>query len=82
MINNMQIKDLLDLAHAAIDRLNELITEDTKYLEDHIVGWEVWAGVLDKKPVWPPHQTREGALEYAKLIKSNTEVRPIFRFAN
>lgn len=41
-------------------------------------AWQVWAGVLDKRPLWPPYQTRTEALAASAQIKSVTEVRPLF----
>jgi hypothetical protein len=43
-----------------------------------VVAWLVYAGICDMKPLYPPCKTREDAEHYAKMIKSVTEIRPLY----
>lgn len=42
------------------------------------IGYQVWWGLMNKVPHWPPFKTKDEALKRAAEIKSNTEVRPIY----
>ena len=42
------------------------------------VAWQVWWGLMEKKPVWPPFATEDEAKQQAAQIKSNTEIRPLY----
>jgi hypothetical protein len=42
------------------------------------VAWQVWWGIGQMQPCWPPYRNHTDAVEAAKLIKSNTEVRPLY----
>lgn len=44
-------------------------------------AWQVWWGVTDKRPHWPPFKTKAEAEEVAASIKSTTEVRPLYTHA-
>lgn len=42
------------------------------------VGWQVWWGLGQMRPHWPPFKTKNDAETHASMIRSNTEVRPIY----
>lgn len=42
------------------------------------IGWQVWWGLGTMRPHWPPFKTRSDAETHASMIKSNTEVRPLY----
>lgn len=44
-------------------------------------AWQVWSGIGEMQPVWPPFKTRKEAEMRASMIKSNTEVRPMYATA-
>lgn len=46
--------------------------------QGELVAWQVWWGILDKQPHWPPYKTRQEAESAALQIKSNTEIRPLY----
>ena len=67
-----------------IERTTQAITALRAALQDKAgepVAWEVWWGVCDMQPCPRPFHSRAEAEEYASSIKSNTEVRPLFRHA-
>lgn len=41
-------------------------------------AWQVWWGIGEKRPHWPPYKTEAEALLAAAEIKSVTEVRPLY----
>lgn len=41
-------------------------------------AWMVWWGLCDMRPHWPPFKTKAEAEAHAAMIKSNTEVRPLY----
>lgn len=45
---------------------------------DEPVGWQVWWGLIDMQPHWPPFKTHDEAFVHAATIKSKTEVRPLY----
>lgn len=42
------------------------------------VAWQVWWGMIEMRPHWPPFKSRIEAYARASSIKSNTEVRPLY----
>lgn len=42
------------------------------------VAWQVWWGLGEMRPHWPPLKTRSDAEAHAGMIRSNTEVRPLY----
>lgn len=42
------------------------------------VAWQVWWGVGEMRPHWPPFKTQNDAADHASMIKSRTEVRPLY----
>lgn len=50
----------------------------TETLGKEPIGWQVWSGIMDMRAHWPPFQTKPEAEAFAKCVKSNTEVRPLY----
>lgn len=46
--------------------------------EQEPVGFQVWWGLGTMRPHWPPFKTRNEAEYHASMIKSATEVRPLY----
>lgn len=42
------------------------------------VAWQVWWGLGEMRPHWPPFKTQNDAADHASMIKSRTEVRPLY----
>ncbi|HEX7687312.1 MAG TPA: hypothetical protein VF453_06385 [Burkholderiaceae bacterium] len=42
------------------------------------VAWQVWWGIGEMRPHWPPFKTENEARDHASMIRSNTEVRPLY----
>lgn len=45
------------------------------------VAWQVWWGLGEMRPNWPPFMREEDARVHASMIMSNTEVRPLYTAA-
>lgn len=45
------------------------------------VAWMVFAGLLEKVPVYPPYRTREHAEILASTVKTKTEILPLYTSA-
>lgn len=41
-------------------------------------AYQVWWGLMQKQPHWPPYKTYDEAREAAQWIKSNTEIRALY----
>lgn len=62
----------------SVEANDPVIVTVTETLGKEPIGWQIWSGILDKIPHWPPYETRGEAEANAHNIKSVTEVRPLY----